>query len=78
MEITDELKNHLVEVGYDPQYGARPLKRSIQKWVDDYVTEFIIEKEPKPGEELLATYNKDKDETEIILKKVSKSRKKRD
>ena len=78
LEITDELKNHLVEVGYDPQYGARPLKRSIQKWVDDYVTEFIIEKEPKPGEELLATYNKDKDETEIILKKVSKSRKKRD
>jgi ATP-dependent Clp protease ATP-binding subunit ClpC len=75
LEITDELKNHLVEVGYDPQYGARPLKRAIQKWVDDYVTEFIIENEPKSGGELLATYNSEKDITEVTLKKISKQRK---
>ena len=75
LEITDELKKHLVEVGYDPQYGARPLKRAIQKWVDDYVTEFIIENEPKPGGELLATYNSEKDITEVTLKKISKQRK---
>jgi ATP-dependent Clp protease ATP-binding subunit ClpC len=74
LEITDELKNHLVEVGYDPQYGARPLKRAIQKWVDDYVTEFIIENEPKSGGELLATYNSEKDITEVTLK-ISKQRK---
>jgi ATP-dependent Clp protease ATP-binding subunit ClpC len=74
LEITDELKKHLVEVGYDPQYGARPLKRAIQKWVDDYVTEFIIENEPKPGGELLATYNSEKDITEVTLK-ISKQRK---
>jgi ATP-dependent Clp protease ATP-binding subunit ClpC len=75
LEITDELKNHIVEVGYDPQYGARPLKRAIQKWVDDYVTEFIIENEPKSGGELLATYNSEKDITEVTLKKISKQRK---
>jgi ATP-dependent Clp protease ATP-binding subunit ClpC len=75
LEITDELKNHLVEVGYDPQYGARPLKRAIQKWVDDYVTEFIIENEPSQGGELLATYNSEKDITEVTLKKISKQRK---
>jgi ATP-dependent Clp protease ATP-binding subunit ClpC len=74
LEITDELKNHIVEVGYDPQYGARPLKRAIQKWVDDYVTEFIIENEPKSGGELLATYNSEKDITEVTLK-ISKQRK---
>lgn len=78
LEITDELKNHLVKVGYDPQYGARPLKRAIQKWIDDYVTEFIIENEPKPGGELLATYNSEKDITEVTLKKVLKNKKKRD
>jgi ATP-dependent Clp protease ATP-binding subunit ClpC len=75
LEITDELKNHIVEVGYDPQYGARPLKRAIQKWVDDYVTEFIIENEPSQGGELLATYNSEKDITEVTLKKISKQRK---
>jgi ATP-dependent Clp protease ATP-binding subunit ClpC len=74
LEITDELKKHLVEVGYDPQYVARPLKRAIHKWVDDYVTEFIIENEPKPGGELLATYNSEKDITEVTLK-ISKQRK---
>lgn len=78
LEITDELKNHLVKVGYDPQYGARPLKRAIQKWIDDYVTEFIIENEPKPGGKLLATYNPEKDITEITLKRDIKSKKKRD
>jgi ATP-dependent Clp protease ATP-binding subunit ClpC len=78
LEFTDDLKSHLVEVGYDPHYGARPLKRAIQKWVDDYVTEFIIENESKPGGELLATYNSEKDITEVTLKKVSKSKKKRD
>ena len=78
LEITDELKNHLVKVGYDPQYGARPLKRAIQKWIDDYVTEFIIENEPKPGSKLLATYNPEKDITEITLKRDIKSKKKRD
>lgn len=73
LEITDELKNHLVEVGYDSQYGARPLKRAIQKWIDDYVTEFIIENEPKSGE-LFLNYNSEKDITEVTLKK-SKQRK---
>jgi ATP-dependent Clp protease ATP-binding subunit ClpC len=74
LEITDELKNHLVEVGYDSQYGARPLKRAIQKWIDDYVTEFIIENEPKSGE-LFLNYNSEKDITEVSLKKISKQRK---
>jgi ATP-dependent Clp protease ATP-binding subunit ClpC len=73
------MKEHLVEVGYDPQYGARPLKRAIQKWIDDYVTEFIIENNPAEGTELSITYDSEKEEaivTAVTLKK-KKTRKKK-
>ena len=59
--ITESLKEHLTEVGYDPQFGARPLKRAIQKWVDDVVTEFIIDNNPKLGTTLSLDYNKETD-----------------
>ena len=65
LEITDELKSHLVEVGYDPQYGARPLKRALQKWIDDYVTEFIIENDPKSGSILKIDYESENDRSMV-------------
>jgi len=70
-EITDKLKEHLVEVGYDPQYGARHLKRSIQRCIDDAVTEFIIDSEPKSGSILTLDYDKENDKT-LVEKKKSK------
>lgn len=71
-EITDYLKEHLVEVGYDPQYGARPLKRAIQRCIDDAVTEFIIESEPKSGSTLILDYDKENDKTLVEKKKTKK------
>ena len=79
LTVTDQLKDHLVEVGYDPQYGARPLKRAIQKWIDDYVTEFIIENNPAEGTELAITYDVEKEEsvvTAVTLKKNTTRKKK--
>ena len=81
LEITDELKLHLVEVGYDPQYGARPLKRALQKWIDDYVTEFIIENVPKSGSTLKIDFDKDKEQSvvtnsSIVEVKTTKRKKK--
>jgi ATP-dependent Clp protease ATP-binding subunit ClpC len=75
LEVTDLLKEHLVEVGYDPQFGARPLKRSIQKWIDDYVTEFIIENNPAQDSKLIITYDKDSEESIVSLKKKRASKK---
>jgi ATP-dependent Clp protease ATP-binding subunit ClpC len=78
LEISDSLLEHLVEVGYDKEFGARPLKRAIQKWIDDYVTEYIIENQSKPGQKLSLSYNKEKDVTEVSLSaqtKVSKKKK---
>jgi ATP-dependent Clp protease ATP-binding subunit ClpC len=78
LQVTDSTKEHLVEVGYDPQYGARPLKRAIQKWIDDYVTEFIIDNNPKIGTEMIVDYDSEKDESIVkITKKASTKKKKK-
>lgn len=73
--IEDTLKEQLITVGYDQEYGARPLKRAIQKWVDDYVTEFIIEHNLKSGETLSLSYDKDNDLTKVTLKEVKITKK---
>ena len=78
-QITETLKEHLVEVGYDPKYGARPLKRAIQRWVDDIITDYIIENNPKEGTSFLMDYNKEDDKSFVVLEKpVKKVRKKKE
>lgn len=42
VEVSDEAREFLTEKGYDPQYGARPLKRAIQKYLEDELAEVII------------------------------------
>ena len=76
-EITDTLKEHLVEVGYDPKYGARPLKRAIQRWVDDIITDYIIESNPKEGTSFLMDYNKEEDKSFVIVEKPAKKTRKK-
>ena len=75
LEVSDLLKEHLVEIGYDPQFGARPLKRAIQRSIDDAVTEFIIESEPKEGTTLVLDYDAENDVTTVNLKKRKKTKK---
>lgn len=65
LTIDDSLKAHLVSVGYDKNFGARPLNRAIQKWIDDYVTEFIIENNPSEGSKLVITYDSELDSSVI-------------
>jgi len=78
-QITEALKEHLVEVGYDPKYGTRPLKRAIQRWVDDIITDYIIENNPKEGTNFLMDYNKEDDKSFVVLEKaVKKTRKKKE
>jgi ATP-dependent Clp protease ATP-binding subunit ClpC len=70
-----------MEVGYDKQYGARPMKRAIQKWIEDPLTETLLET-PPTGSILQISYDPEKDETTITIKdevkKTSKTKKKRD
>jgi ATP-dependent Clp protease ATP-binding subunit ClpC len=75
IEITETLKDHLVEVGYDPKFGARPLKRAIQRWIDDIVTDYIIENNPDQGTKFNIDYNKEDDISFITVEKVEKPKK---
>jgi ATP-dependent Clp protease ATP-binding subunit ClpC len=75
LEVSDLLKEHLVEIGYDPQFGARPLKRAIQRSIDDAVTEYIIESEPKEGTTLVLDYDSENDVTTVNFKKRKKTKK---
>ena len=42
LKLTDNLKNKIAEVGYDPKYGARPLKRVLQKYIEDTIAENML------------------------------------
>ena len=42
MSIAPSVKNFVADMGFDPHFGARPLKRAIQRYIEDPVSEFII------------------------------------
>ena len=64
LDISDKAKSYIAENGYDNVYGARPLKRFIQKYVETPIARFIIEKNPAAG----AAVKVDADENGIFLK----------
>ncbi len=49
VSLTEEAKAYLVEKGFDPHYGARPLQRSIQRLLEDPLAEDILSKKVAPG-----------------------------
>jgi ATP-dependent Clp protease ATP-binding subunit ClpC len=52
LELTEQARSLILEQGYDPTYGARPLKRAIQKLVEDAVSEEILKKTVQPGDRI--------------------------
>ncbi len=61
LHLTDEAIDFLVEHGYDEKYGARPIRRAIQRYVEDPLSEKILTSEFKGGEEIEATVNESGD-----------------
>lgn len=61
VELTKQAKEFLIENGYDPKFGARPLKRVIQNHVEDLIAEAFIDGKIKDGDKLVITH-KAKDE----------------
>lgn len=53
LKITEEAKNFIAEKGFDTQFGARPLKRAIQKYIEDPLAEEIINAKLLPGDTIL-------------------------
>lgn len=66
INITQSLKDYLFEQGYDENYGARPLKRAIQKYIEDKITDSIINEEVKAGDKLSLRYDKNSDDVKIF------------
>jgi len=79
VELTDKAKDFLAEKGYDHQFGARPLNRAIQKYLEDPVAEEILKGEVEEGGTVLAEYDGKGDQLTIKVKKTkASSREKKD
>jgi ATP-dependent Clp protease ATP-binding subunit ClpC len=72
VEVSDSLKKHLTEVGTDTRFGARILKRTIQKWVDDAITEKILTDNPEKGSKFILSYDEKNKKTDVKIKKPTK------
>ena len=60
--MSDDAKEFVATKGYDVQFGARPLKRAIQNYVEDGVCERIVNGEIEPGSVIHITKSADKEE----------------
>ncbi len=58
-KIEDSAKELLIKHGYDPQYGARPMRRSVEKHLEDPLAEHLLRGEVKDGDKVLITTDKD-------------------
>ena len=67
LTISKKAKNYIAEKGFDKQYGARPLKRAIQKYVEDLLAEEIINSSLKEGDSINLDLDKKNDELVINL-----------
>lgn len=57
MVLTDSAKKYIADKGYDEQYGARPLQRALQKYIEEPLAEIIIKNEVQEGGEVQVDYN---------------------
>ncbi|MEX2565998.1 MAG: ATP-dependent Clp protease ATP-binding subunit [Cyclobacteriaceae bacterium] len=73
IELTDKAKDFLSEKGYDRQYGARPLNRAIQKYLEDALAEEILKGELSEGDVILADYSGEGDALKISVSKKEKA-----
>ena len=72
VEVDESLKNHLIKVGTDTRFGARILKRTVQKWVDDAITEKVLSDKPDKNSTFLLSYDEKNNKTEVKIKKPTK------
>ncbi|PRY85521.1 ATP-dependent Clp protease ATP-binding subunit [Mongoliibacter ruber] len=73
IELTEKAKDFLAEKGYDQQYGARPLNRAIQKYLEDALAEEILKGELSDGDVIIADYSGEGEELTIKVDKKEKA-----
>jgi ATP-dependent Clp protease ATP-binding subunit ClpC len=70
LELTDDAKSFLADKGYDQQFGARPLHRAIQKYLEDPLAEEILNMHVKAGDFLEADLDKENNKLKFSFKKI--------
>mgnify|MGYP000533670927 FL=1 len=78
MKITDDAKDYIANKGYDEKYGARPLNRAIQKYIEDPLAEEIINANLSEGDTIAISFDKKKEEIAIKIEKGKKPPKKKE
>ncbi|HHM21619.1 MAG TPA: ATP-dependent Clp protease ATP-binding subunit, partial [Bacteroidetes bacterium] len=73
LELSTEAKDFVAGKGYDPQFGARPLNRAIQKYIEDPLAEFLLNESPPEGTRLKAVMNKEGNGLVIKIAKAVKT-----
>jgi ATP-dependent Clp protease ATP-binding subunit ClpC len=79
LEITEAAKELLLEEGYDPAMGARPMRRAIQRLVEDHIADSILAKNPPAGSTIVVDRSKDNPKvTDVKVKAPRKPRAKKE
>ena len=68
IEISGPARDYITEKGYDSKYGARPLNRAIQKYIEDLVAENVVNNSIVEGNKILIEKSKKEDNLELIIK----------
>jgi len=74
IKLTDVAKDYIADKGYDEKFGARPLKRAIQKYLEDPIAEEIITAHLKSGDTLLVDYDAKEDRMTMKVEKAKASK----
>jgi ATP-dependent Clp protease ATP-binding subunit ClpC len=56
IELTEKAKDFMVDKGYDPTMGARPLRRAIQRYIEDPLADFVLARNIEPGSTVLVDW----------------------
>ena len=71
LTLSDEAKDYIVEKGFDKEYGARPLKRAIQKYIEDTLAEEIVNSQLEEGDAIFMDFDKENDKLVLKIEKPS-------
>jgi len=75
LELTDDAKDLLVEKGWDPSMGARPLRRAIQRYIEDPLADFVLREQLVPGATVVVDPSKDEEgEVRLTIVKPKKQK----
>ncbi|HLW96084.1 MAG TPA: ATP-dependent Clp protease ATP-binding subunit, partial [Solirubrobacteraceae bacterium] len=67
LDLTDDAKDLLVEKGWDPAMGARPLRRAIQRYIEDPLADFVLQSQLQPGSTVVVDPAGEGDDREVRL-----------